>query len=174
VWFEHPGHTYGGFVPSFLERGMTYSPQKDENFSKRNLTWIIMRNLFFKTFLGQHLQIRIWVDKNLKRELGRNLEERGWELKRVSQGVCNVKWVVNRAREVCGAFYSPQENLAVGVSKTRTCLGWGLNMSDQPLWKVAWGPNISGPGFRCWGIGLGQTCPGWGPDMSEKCLWNPA
>jgi hypothetical protein len=23
VWFEHPGHTYGGFVPSFSERGMT-------------------------------------------------------------------------------------------------------------------------------------------------------
>jgi hypothetical protein len=23
VWFEHPGHTYGGFVPSFSELGMT-------------------------------------------------------------------------------------------------------------------------------------------------------
>jgi hypothetical protein len=23
VWFEHPVHAYGGFVPSFLERGMT-------------------------------------------------------------------------------------------------------------------------------------------------------
>jgi hypothetical protein len=23
VWFEHPGHTYGGFVPYFSERGMT-------------------------------------------------------------------------------------------------------------------------------------------------------
>jgi hypothetical protein len=23
VWFEHPGHTYGGFVPSLSERGMT-------------------------------------------------------------------------------------------------------------------------------------------------------
>jgi hypothetical protein len=23
VWFEYPGHTYGGFVPSFSERGMT-------------------------------------------------------------------------------------------------------------------------------------------------------
>jgi hypothetical protein len=23
VWFEHPGHTYGGFVPSFSEQGMT-------------------------------------------------------------------------------------------------------------------------------------------------------
>jgi hypothetical protein len=23
MWFEHPGHTYGGFVPSFTERGMT-------------------------------------------------------------------------------------------------------------------------------------------------------
>jgi hypothetical protein len=26
VWFEHPGHTYGGFVPSFSERIMTRSP----------------------------------------------------------------------------------------------------------------------------------------------------
>jgi hypothetical protein len=25
VWFEHPGHTYGGFVPSLSERGMTVS-----------------------------------------------------------------------------------------------------------------------------------------------------
>jgi hypothetical protein len=25
VWFEHPGHTYGGFVSSFSERGMTQS-----------------------------------------------------------------------------------------------------------------------------------------------------
>jgi hypothetical protein len=50
-----------------------------------------MRNLFFKPFLGQRLQIRIGVDKNLKRESKRSLEERGWELKRVSQGVCNVK-----------------------------------------------------------------------------------
>jgi hypothetical protein len=23
VWFEHPGHTYGGFVSAFLKRGMT-------------------------------------------------------------------------------------------------------------------------------------------------------
>jgi hypothetical protein len=23
VWFEHPGHTYGGFVPYFSERGVT-------------------------------------------------------------------------------------------------------------------------------------------------------
>jgi hypothetical protein len=23
VWFEHPRHTYGGFVPSFSEQGMT-------------------------------------------------------------------------------------------------------------------------------------------------------
>jgi predicted transcriptional regulator of viral defense system len=31
------------------------------------------------------------MDKNLKRELGRSLEERGWKFKRVSQGVYNVK-----------------------------------------------------------------------------------
>jgi hypothetical protein len=83
------------------------------------LTWITMRNLFFKTFFGQHLQIRIWVNKNLKREPGRSLEERGWELKRVSQSVCNVKKVANCAREAWEAFYSPpQENLAIGVSET--------------------------------------------------------
>jgi hypothetical protein len=50
-----------------------------------------------------------------------SLEERGREFKRVSQSVCNVKWVANHAREAWGAFYSPQENLAVGVSETRTC-----------------------------------------------------
>jgi hypothetical protein len=27
VWFEHPGHTYGGFVPYFSERGMTIDKQ---------------------------------------------------------------------------------------------------------------------------------------------------
>jgi hypothetical protein len=32
---------------------------------------------------------------------------RGWEHKRVSQSVCNVKWVANRAREVWGAFIAP-------------------------------------------------------------------
>jgi hypothetical protein len=32
-----------------------------------------------------------------------------------------------------GSFIAPQENLAVGVSQTRTYLSRGLNMSDQPL-----------------------------------------
>jgi hypothetical protein len=29
-----------------------------------------------------------------------------------------------------------------------------------PLWKLTWGPDMSGPGLRCLGIGLGQTCSG--------------
>jgi hypothetical protein len=66
-----------------------------------------MRNLFFKTFLGQHLQIRIWVDKNLNREPGRSLQERNWELKRVPQSVCNAKRVANSDREAWGPFIAP-------------------------------------------------------------------
>jgi hypothetical protein len=85
------------------------------------LTWITMRNLFFKTFLGQCLQIRIWVDKNLKREPRRSLEERSWELKRVSQSVCNIKREANRAKEAWVTFYIPQENLVVEVTETQTC-----------------------------------------------------
>jgi hypothetical protein len=61
------------------------------------------------------------------------LEERGWELKRVSQGICNVKRVANRAREAWEAFYIPKVNLAVGVSETQACLGRGPDMSDKPL-----------------------------------------
>jgi hypothetical protein len=30
VWFEHPGHTYGGFVSAFLERGMTLAPNDSD------------------------------------------------------------------------------------------------------------------------------------------------
>jgi hypothetical protein len=29
VWFEYPGHTYGGFVPSFSEWGMTLRHHKE-------------------------------------------------------------------------------------------------------------------------------------------------
>jgi hypothetical protein len=43
-----------------------------------------------------------------------------------------------------GAFIASQENLAVGVSETRTCPGQGLDMSDQPLWKLAWRLDMSG------------------------------
>jgi hypothetical protein len=43
----------------------------------------------------------------------------------VSQCVCNMKRVDNRAREAWGPFIDPQENLAIGVSKTQTCLGRG-------------------------------------------------
>jgi hypothetical protein len=57
-----------------------------------------------------------------------------------------------------GPFIAPQENLAVGVSETRTCLDRGPDMSDQPLWNPAWGPDMSGPGLSRRGIGLGQTC----------------
>jgi hypothetical protein len=67
----------------------------------------------------------------------------------VSQSVCNVKRVTNHAREVWGPFIAPQENLAVGVTETRTCPGWGLHMSRQPLWNPALGPDMSGPGLSC-------------------------
>jgi hypothetical protein len=109
-----------------------------------------------------------------KLRFGWSLEERGWELKIVSQCVCNVHCVSNWAREAWGAFYSPQENLAIGVSKTWTCPDRGPDMSSQPLWNPVWGPDMSGPGLSRWEIRLGRTCSGWGPDMSEKCLWNPA
>jgi hypothetical protein len=46
-----------------------------------------------------------------------------------------------------GAFYSPDENLAIGVSETQTCPGQGLDMSDQPFWNSAWGPDMSSPGL---------------------------
>jgi hypothetical protein len=45
--------------------------------------------------------------------------------------------MVNHAREVWGPFIAPQENLAVRVSET-----WP-DMSGQPLWKLAWGPDMS-------------------------------
>jgi hypothetical protein len=53
--------------------------------------------------------------------------------------------VADHAREAWGAFIAPQENLAVGVSETRTCPGRGLDMSGHPLWKPAWEPDMSGP-----------------------------
>jgi hypothetical protein len=46
-------------------------------------------------------------------------------------------------------FIAPQENLAIGVSEIWTCLSRGLDMSDQPLWKLAWGLDISGLGLSC-------------------------
>jgi hypothetical protein len=67
---------------------------------------------------------------------------------------------------VRGAFIASKENLAVGVSETRTCPGRGLDMSDQLLWNLAWGPDMSGLGLSHYEIWLGQTCLGWGPDMS--------
>jgi hypothetical protein len=44
-----------------------------------------------------------------------------------------------------GPFIAPQENLAIGVSETRTCLGRGPDIPGTPLWKPACGPDISGP-----------------------------
>jgi hypothetical protein len=51
--------------------------------------------------------------------------------------------VDNHAREAWGPFIAPQENLVVGVSETRTCLGQGPDMFGQPLWMLAWGPDMS-------------------------------
>jgi hypothetical protein len=50
-----------------------------------------------------------------------SLEERDWELKRVCQSVCNVKWVASRARDVWGAFYSP----------AREYSRWGVRNPDM-------------------------------------------
>jgi hypothetical protein len=44
-------------------------------------------------------------------------------------------------------FIAPQENLVVGVSKTRICLGRGPDMSGQCLWNPTWGPDMSGSGL---------------------------
>jgi hypothetical protein len=48
-----------------------------------------------------------------------------------------------------GPFISPQENLAVRVSETRTCPGRAPDMSGQPLWKLARGPDMFGLGLSC-------------------------
>jgi hypothetical protein len=42
VWFEHPGHTYGGFVPSFSEWGMTISNM----WKASSLTLGILKSLY--------------------------------------------------------------------------------------------------------------------------------
>jgi hypothetical protein len=82
----------------------------------------------------------------------------------MSQSVCNVKLVANGAREAWGAFYSPQENLAVGVSETRTCPGRGPNMSGHCLWnpaakpdKTVWPDNAERPNMS--GLGAGHVQP---------------
>jgi hypothetical protein len=46
-----------------------------------------------------------------------------------------------------GPFIAPQENLVIGVSETQTCPGRGSDMSGQPLWNPAWGPDMSGLGL---------------------------
>jgi hypothetical protein len=42
------------------------------------------------------------------------------------------------------SFIALQENLAVGVSETRTRLGWGPDMSDHHLWNPAKKPDKAG------------------------------
>jgi hypothetical protein len=46
-----------------------------------------------------------------------------------------------------GSFIVSQENLAVGVLETRTCPGRGPDISGQPLWNPAWGPDMSDLGL---------------------------
>jgi hypothetical protein len=48
-----------------------------------------------------------------------------------------------------GPFIAPQKNLVIGVSETRTCSGRGPDMSENPLWKPAWGPDMSGLRLNC-------------------------
>jgi hypothetical protein len=45
--------------------------------------------------------------------------------------------VANPTSKACGAFYSPQGNLAIGMSETRTCLDREADMSDHRLWNPA-------------------------------------
>jgi hypothetical protein len=59
---------------------------------------------------------------------------------------CENKWPLVLER-YGGAFYSPQENLAVGVLEIRICPGRGLDMSGQPLCNPAWGPDMFGLGL---------------------------
>jgi hypothetical protein len=62
----------------------------------------------------------------------------------------NVSKCLQYRREVGSSresFIAPQENLPIGVSETRTCLGRGSDMSGQPFWNPAWGLDMSGPGL---------------------------
>jgi hypothetical protein len=60
--------------------------------------------------------------------------------------------VANRAREALGSFISPQENLAVGVSKIWIYPGPRPDMSGHHLWNpdakpdIAERPDMSGLG----------------------------
>jgi hypothetical protein len=72
--------------------------------------------------------------------------------------------------ERCGGLYSPlRESSRWGV-RNLDMSGLGSDMSGKPLWKLARGPDMSGPGLCHRGIRLGQTCLGYKPDMSKKCL----
>jgi hypothetical protein len=46
-----------------------------------------------------------------------------------------------------GPLNAPQENLTIGVSKTQTYPGRGPDISGQPLWKSAWGLDMSDLGL---------------------------
>jgi hypothetical protein len=62
------------------------------------------------------------------------LRERSFELKRESLGVFSSSmFVAFLAREVWGSFYSPQENLAFGVSEIQTCPGQEPDMFSNRL-----------------------------------------
>jgi hypothetical protein len=63
--------------------------------------------------------------------------------------------VANRAREALGSFISPQENLAVGVSKIWIYPGPRPDMSGHHLWNPDAKPDIAER-----------------PDMSGQSLWN--
>jgi hypothetical protein len=64
------------------------------------------------------------------------------------------------------AFVAPQGNLPIGVSETPTCLGWGPDMSDIPLWNLEWEPEM--PDSEDLTRDKAER-----PDMSGKPLWNP-
>jgi hypothetical protein len=66
-----------------------------------------------------------------------------------------------------GPFIAPQKNLAIGVSETRTCPG------GQPLWILACGSNMSGPGLSHCEIGLDRMGNASGiRSKSRICLVN--
>jgi hypothetical protein len=74
VWFEHPGHTYGGFVPAILERGMT-------------------RILPVKCYIDNFVRLRSWI-QNINRHsrvAWEMLHEKLWPF-------CNmkrmIKWII--------------------------------------------------------------------------------
>jgi hypothetical protein len=69
----------------------------------------------------------------------------------VSQSVCMLNSVACWAREARGgAFIASKGNLSVRVLETRTYPNWGLNMSGQALWNLAWELDKSDSGDLTW------------------------